>query len=35
MNVSTGGKSVGITKPGDVEVRTTNMSRFRDKRHLH
>jgi len=35
MNVSTEGKSVGITKRGNAEVRTTNFSRFRDKRHLH
>ena len=31
----TEGKSVGITKRGNAEVRTTNFSRFRYKRHLH
>ena len=35
MNVLTEGKSVGITKRGDAGVRTTNFSRFRDKRRLH
>ena len=30
-----GRKSVGITKRGDAEVRTTNLSRFRHERHLH
>ena len=30
----TGGKFVGITKRGDSEARTTNLSRFRNERHL-
>ena len=35
MNVSPRGKFFGITRRGDAEVRTTNLSRFRHERHLH